>query len=973
MDNKDNKFLGILFTLKKRMQSINEDDSNNYQYHALGYYDGLDINVVDKWYELRPRGLHDLNLQVNLKLPFIDQYTIRAIMPQNREDLNKEGFCYSFWENLNPNIDFTEYELETRKRFPYITMSVVNLSEKYVEENSDLISLQEGIIDAIKKTAAKQKVGLEELHCAVFPSIGYSDFVILCMTDNLKKASDVIEALRGSSSDPRNNIVSNCYSVCGLDKVYFSDMGNNCFDEDAQVTIRINLREGIAPNYFFYALKEKLKQDIRNASDEEYRKKLEIFSQEIEDHYFVTFGSSDCLLLSGKSLSSYLQLHAAGQLLNPGTEFFERYIANVRTSVRIKGSSYNDFGQTNVAKRNLETYDKEFKKFIKAYEKFLKENNMPIRSSKAMQQIMKNFLNIAHAGHSFDAAHVLGRAFLSLIHNMQIYISEQPPKCVDKDLSPEDGELIQEEKTNIIFQRQQEAVEALTIFKDNIGILIADLMRSDRPFIEGNTLTHPSIASATKLIFAYAAILEKISQKFNVKDNFTFIVTSGGCDQTQAIDLFSFSEPIDDVNKTILIEIPEMSLYDIQGTLFRLLHECMHFIGERQRKERYRYLVNALAYAISWDIVETEFSTERIILLKRYIYYLSKDEQSAFNDDFEEKCEKLKNTAFRKIASAIAQQDFFVEYMKFAEDADYYFEVIQEGILSAKNMIVVFKTNDDSNESLREQIYKILYSSNEELINIICLYFDERCSGLSSASISDESLAKIKYVANPYKMLQQNNKFYSSNPEIRDIKLDKFIARYLDAMMNDVSTYQDEEENICEYPFEGIRDSIISAMIESFADCGAISCLDMKLEDFLLAFIYESWDIDKAFPLTIGNILRLGADLKVKFEIEKEIPQKAKKSLKRKVSLRRMQGFNYKIVNEMIERVNYILERYSDQRYEFIRNEIEKYLNLCIKNKADWEISWLKTLYDSCDFYPTDKIYNVVNEMLKQWKSLCEE
>lgn len=956
----DNKFLGILFTLKKRMQSINEDDSNHYQYHTLGYYDGLDINVVDKWYELRPRGLHNLNLQVDLKLPFIDQYTIRAIMPQNREKLNKEGFCYSFWEKAGrlTNKKFANYATETRERFPYITMSVVNLSEKYVKEHSKLISLQEGITSAIQKIVKQQKAELEELHCAVFPSIGYSDFVILCMTDNLKKASDMIEALRGSRSKQGNNIVSNCYSVCGLDKVYFSGITNRCFDEDVKVTIRINLREGISPNYFLHVLKEKLQQDIQKASDEEYRNELEIFSREIEDHYYVTFGSSDCLLLSEKSLPSYLQLHATGQLLNPGTEFFERYIANVRTSVRIQGSSYDNLGQTNVPKRNLETYHEKFKEFIEIYEKFLEQNSMPIRSSKAMQQIMKNFLNIAHAGHSFDAVHVLGKAFLSLFHNMKIYIDKPIPEDAYKDF---------------IISQKQEAVEALTIFKDKIGILIADLVRSDRPFIEGNTLTHPSIASATKLIFAYAAILEEISGKFNVGDNFTFIVTSGGCDKTQAVDLFSFSEPTDDVNKTILIEIPEMSLYDIQGTLFRLLHECMHFIGERQRKDRYIHLVNALAYAISWDIVETEFSTERTTQLKEVIHYLPEDEQLAFHNFLKMKMEKLKNNAFDEIASAIKEHDSFVEYTKSKEDTDYYFEVIQEGILSAENMIAVFKTNDNSTESLREQIYKILYRLDEELINTICMYFDNCCLGSPSTEISGESLGRLKFASQPYKLLQQDYAFHSSNPEIRDIKIDKFIARYLDAMMNVVSFYQDEEENICEYPFEGIRDSIISAMIESFADCGAISCLKMELEDFLLAFIYESWDIDKAFPLTIGNILRLGADLKVKFGIEKKIPQKAEKDLKRKVHLRHIQGFDYKIVDKMIERVNYILERYNDQRYKLIRSEIENYLNLCVTNSSDWEISSIKDLYDSCHFDKPDKIYNVVNEMLKYWQSLCEE
>ena len=620
-------YKGVLFTLKKRMQSINENDDRHYRYHMLGYYDGLDINVVDKWYHFRPRGLHDLNLQINLQQPFIDQYTIRAIMPDNRDKLIQEGFCYSFWETAGElsNADFTKYELQTRQKFPYITMSVLNLSEKYVKENLDLKSLQAGIITAIKDIA-KQQTDLEELHCAVFPSIGYSDFVILCMTDSLQKSSNVIEALRGTRSKQGNIIVSNCYSVCGLDKTFFSDTKDKCFDEDVKVTIRINLREGIAPNYFFHALKEKLKSDIQNAEAEQHKRELETFLEEVENHYYVTFGNSDCLLLAEKALPSYLRLHASGQILDPGTEFFKQYIANVRTSVRIKGFAYDKPSEIDNPKRDLKIYKVKFENFIIAYEKFLIDNAMPIRSSKAMQHIMMNFLNIAYAGHSFDVAHVLGRAFLSMFKNMYFYMNREMPDYVRDNLSEDELDNLKDECYYIVHQRR-ESVEALTIFKDNIGILIADLLRSDRPFIEGSTLTHSSIGSATKLMFAYTSILEKIAVKFQVSDKFTFVVSSGGCDLTKAIDLFSFANPLDQINKPIIIKIPEMSLYDIQGTLFRLLHECMHFVGERYRKKRYSHLIWALAYAMAWDLVETEFSDEREEQFEKVKHILPGEEQ----------------------------------------------------------------------------------------------------------------------------------------------------------------------------------------------------------------------------------------------------------------------------------------------------------------------------------------------------------
>lgn len=134
------EFKGILFTLKKRMQSIQRDDSAFYKYLILGYYDGLDINLVDKWYDFRPKGLKERNLQVDLCTPYIDQYTIRAIIPENKEILQKRGFSYDFWENVGSKSieDYNELKEEARKKYPFMTMSVLNLSEEYVKAQKNL-------------------------------------------------------------------------------------------------------------------------------------------------------------------------------------------------------------------------------------------------------------------------------------------------------------------------------------------------------------------------------------------------------------------------------------------------------------------------------------------------------------------------------------------------------------------------------------------------------------------------------------------------------------------------------------------------------------------------------------------------------------------------------------------------------------------------------------------------------------------
>lgn len=963
------EYSGILFTLKKRMQAINMDDSPYYQYQMLGYYDGLEINVVDKWYDLRPRGLQTRNLQVNPDLPFIDQYTIRAILPQNRNELNSDGFCYSFWESVgkHPADIFETAEPEIRKKYPYITMSVVNLSESYVKESSNLLSLQSGIIYAIKDKL-KCPEDLQDLHCAIFPSIGYSDFVILCMTDNLKKSSNIIEALRGAHSPNGNVIISNCYSICGLDKIYYSDTVNLPSDNDVKVTIRINLKEGIAPNYFFHALKEKIHNDVNNTSNKQYQDALKIFFKEIEDYYYVTFGNSDCLILSEKSLPLYLRLHAPGQALNPETEFFKQYITNVRTSVRVKGASYDAPGQHRKGKRDLSHYRNAFAQFIDAYEKFLTQSNMPIRSSKAMQQIMQNFLNISYAGHSFDVAHVLGNAFLSLFQNMNFYINKIPPHPDD---TPEKEQSSIQDEIDYIESQKYESVEALSIFKDNIGVLIADLTRSDRPFFEGNTLTHPSIGSATKLMFAYTAILKRIAARFHASDKFTFVVASGGCDKTQAIDLFSFASPNDAINKLIFIKIPEMSLYDIQGTLFRLLHECMHFIGERKRKDRYHHLICALSYAIAWDMVESDFSPKTAEQLTRVIDILPEKEKALFSNYQSDKFDELSHNAVKEIAETIATHIAFSEYAESKNESDYYAEAIQQTILSSHSMINILKTPMNGSVCLQKQLYNILYALNKKRLNAIVEYFHSRNPEAVTGGCDPEDALRLNFVEKPYIMVMQNFGFMDSNPQMRDVILDKYIMRYMEASFNQISYYQEDDEYICEYPFEEIRDSLISSMVEGFSDCGAISCLKMELTDFLLAFIYEAKSIDYALPLTIVNILRLGADLKVMFHIEGELSSEIQCQIMQKVNLRHNQGFTYHNATDMINRVNILLKKYASPRYDNIRNEIEDYLRSCFEN-AEWTIESLVKLYEDCNWDSSSKIYSAVDEIFKQWKSLCE-
>ena len=940
------EFKGILFTLKKRMQSIQSDDSAFYKYLILGYYDGLDINLVDKWYDFRPKGLKERNLQVDLCTPYIDQYTIRAIIPENKEILQKRGFSYDFWENVGSKSieDYNELKEEARKKYPFMTMSVLNLSEEYVKAQKNLRKMQDGLTVALEDSIKQAGVPMEELHCAIFPSIGYSDFILTFLTDDLKKTSKVISNLRGIKFKDSQAVISNCYSVCGLDKSYFM-IQNRPLCSDIQVSIRLNLREGIASGEFLGILKkelEKRKGDTLNPDGGE------TLYEELKSCYYITFGNSDCLFLPDQPLERYLSLHAPGQILNPQDPFFKKYIMAVRTSVRVKGLDAGEEGDGGIGRnRDLSNYVRKFQEFTQGYEKFLDEHNMHIRSSRAIQQIMKNYLNVAQTSHGFDVKYVIGDAFDSLLKDIDVYIS----------------------KTEGSLHEQQKAVKALEIFKDYIGTFVADLLRSDRPFIEGNTLTHPSIGSATKLIFSYCAILGELTRKFSSENDFIFLVTSGGCDKTEALDIFDFAQVDEDVKKPILLRVPEMSLYDIQGTLYRMIHECMHFEGDRKRKARYRYLISALGNSIAWDITEDEFCEDRLInALQQIKPYFEEEYWESFCISLTSIFSELKKKARDKIAKAFANQDVFVKYEENEEEKYYHVRTMKREILSPEQMAEIFKAkkNTAGKINFREEIYSCFYNADKEWIQRICQKLEE----FSRKLMRPERLWTPRH---RFQMIEQKYEFQEQHPEIRDQKLECFIKKFFDIFMEN---YILEDEEIPDYKgpdfaYTGLCSEIIFSMVESFSDCGAIQILGVKPEDFLLSFIYELWDVEAAFPMTIGNVLRLGADFAVAYQMRGGLPEEVKLAVIRKVELRYSQGYQYRNVGEMLSQVNDILKIYQQERYLGIRVELEAYLEECMADK-NWYSEELGSLYKKCDFFNKGSIYQVINQIFCYWEHLGE-
>lgn len=958
------EFKGILFTLKKRMHYIRKNDTEYYKYMILGYYDGLDIHTVEKWYDFRPKGLMDRSLQVDMKMPFIDQYTIRTFLPQNHEQLDKEGFAYSFWQKAGcvSKEEFKNYEPEIRRSYPFVCMFSMHLTEKYVEGKKDLRDIQSGIIDLLKKSAGQRNYTLSELHCALFPSAGYSDFILLFLTDDLKKPSDIINGMRGNVSENDTAVISSCYSICGLDLIYFdSDFAYR--NHNTHVTIRINLQEGVSAAGFLGALE----RENEKQADLDFLSKE--FVDDLKENLFETFGNSDCLLLPEQPIDKYLRLHAPGKILNPGSEFFGKYISNVRTSIRIKEDCLGNSVSVGAESKDISVFEDRFEKFIEQYEKFLNKNDMHIRSSRAIQQIMKIFLNTAHSSHGFDVETVLGDAFICLFESMEYFMGLQKEEIAD---SMSDEEKYAAERRNSdIAEQWNLSVAALEEFKEHIGNFMLDLIRSDRPFMEGNALMHSSIGSAAKFLFAYSRMLKELTKKHGKEGMFAFVVTSGGCDRTQIVDPFSFVDNNPEVRKPLIIKISEMSVYDIQGTLFRILHEYFHFIGERQRKKRFQHLINALANGIAYDMCVYEFSKRRLNFFEYYVgQYLSENRRQELFPLMESEYSFLRNKTIQDLSDAIRNHPEFVNYRNTHEDDEaYYAKRICQSVLDPYSIVAIYQGPDDY--CLLDKMYDIFEKGDNEFVRFISRKLNE----MMDAAVVEEDRTRALLAMDHVRLLSYgNHEFRKKYPEERSKSTEGFIRRYFFSLLGNIPM-ADEEKILADrendtYIFSELCTMVLTAMRESYSDCMAICTLDMKKEDFLLSFIYELWDANDAFPLTGDNILRIGADLQVMYGVYGELNSAVTDAIHNKAKQRGEQAYSYRGVDKMISRINEILQEYQDPALSGIRSELELYLKECIGKREDWYSKEWGILYQNCEMDTSDKLYQALDNIVCQWKNL---
>ena len=558
------------------------------QYTVLGAYDTLRIVPCERWHELRP-GLCGETAN--------DEYVLRVIREHSEAYPDIKKF-------------YDEYAL--------VACCLVHISDKSWGDKDN------NIADSIfKPSAIFGLADTEYTKIEYCVNLGYPSFVVLIHTNKLSEIENYVKQIRENAS------VSVAHTIVG----YNSEKLNLISDEKLSADIDIAPDGGITLNEQYSNIKNALATvSCENASVR------------------LMYGSYDfCCQFKEIELSKFVAMHEAVFGIN-NNDFSN-------TVTRIFSAKPVDIN--NQKKANHQTWEQldsrvynAYVQFQALYEKKLSwksnEHNAHRRPIDSIARVLSLYYLVISSNHSLDVKTVIGEflvGFFNAASALMLHMQLKKDNGSVRKVYDSDGN----EYTNSTYHVLIE--QAINEFRKYTGTLLFDIWRSDSAYFEGQSSEHPSVGSAVKLLFAYNRMLgecdniwrlcSKASNDADIYDtDFAYLVTSGGMDITVNCDLFNNNHEVllqysvnsdgkvikkaadgneyKFIRRPIIVVVPEGSLYDVDGTQIRMLHEFFHKRGKRQRKER------AMAYYKTMCIIAANILSYvvRSKLMSRYIKFV---------------------------------------------------------------------------------------------------------------------------------------------------------------------------------------------------------------------------------------------------------------------------------------------------------------------------------------------------------------
>lgn len=861
MDDMRTKPCGLIIKLGKDTLGGRHGDNN----YVLGYFDRLEFQAVNRWLDFSPNktALGTCTASGQVGSQPVSSYPIKLLFPtmETIAELEKEGLDYECWMKVGRMEQecLASEDPSLFEQYPCITVVLVNLTDGFKADYprdicGDLLKR------FVKVVGSFEDPNFKDAHCCVFPTLGYSDYCILFAEKSWNIAPALLEYLHGcyasvGEGKRRVPVLSTDYM---MPVYHIAENGRkievNSHTHGIQLAVRVYLRPGVSMDH--------LKHDIQEVA---------VLQQ--------TTGSADCLIISheDKDFSKLLRMlmpkHPFGDdslkcLVIDTEATLLRTIKNTDYSGR--GTNQDkEAGETNVSLHAFQ----QLREVLEDYQKLIYGERRHTRQLRALYERVAAIENICGENHNDSLRLIMSEWITAFSHCLKM--------CVDGFNNRDEGENGEEEwdegSREEIWMHLEEALER---FNGQVGSFLADISRSDSFFMETERYNHPSVSSATALLLAYnrwqnGFAKAVMSEEGDANSTYSFLVRSGGCDNTNTTNLFWFLSP--DIKEDasskwksvreklpLIIQMSEMSLYDCGGAIFRMTHECMHYCGDRKREDRAKHVLCFTSRYYGWRIGNALFNES--LFLEPMEDRINSSSLINANDkkDLIEKITILWKSYVTKICESISKwmEDKLLEELNKDslgwKETDYMISAFS--IWLQEKLSIMFSSMrfdleyDDVDSSTIDQLPGFLYYS--QIHTVESFYHD----GNKIITECDDSLSVFELAS---RLMREYLKKDST-----DEKLKNKISRVLNRLLVDWRHKIEIEslDKMCYFSVEEVLvDVIFDCFSESFADLEACIRLNASLSDYLLGFVYENWNLKTALPIRANYIYRIPAVLRACF------------------------------------------------------------------------------------------------------------
>ncbi len=956
---------GLLLEMKKRRLFLEEDDTGNFDYLLFGNFDGIRLKNANEWYDFAPSIDMDQNAadKGDRKLKdelYITTYILKLIYPQA---LPPGDFNYELWR------EGAAVELP-KDNAPFFALVMINISKSLAGEYEQSAKLFEFVAKMIEAIDEQKPGALASLNCGLFESLGYYDYVIFVRTgspDNLVRLLDILKTARCRSGAPA---VSASYTVLGI---------HNWMRRNAAMPAGYAGAFSQSENY--------LKQVIVNLQLKpggditDIIHSLALSREGTVEHDCVNSNWDVSLVIRADQLGALIPEYFKNGGLNPGTPVYNRNVLSKSTMFYFKTVD-SQGKKTQAPMTQAPTkIEAEYDAVFRCYKELRDRDHLTQRLTTALRQTVQRYLNLVRSEHAFELDYLLKPVMNSLFKNM-----ERSNKLLMNDSGSGEDTAREREAAWLEYDT------ALRAFRDLVGGFLADISLSDKYFIEDSQLKHPPIGSATKLIFFYNLLVSELVSSINTNEDttYSFLVKSGGSDEVSVSNLFNHLPPHrpgetrHSEDCLLVIELPERVLYNIRASVYAILHETFHIVGNRNRQLRYQQTVAAVS-----DFLAEFLST---LLFNREVL----TDQTAGVDEAREGFDSIYKqvvTEFRTEASEYLRENITARTEPSLQAGPRDIALFSRTVFTEINESVTKLLTPDfaGGNKVFNHIYRLYHTKQEQLLSRLSALLSEL--GKLPVTKIDLLKCRMRY----YRQAVDEESDLVVLPENLNSNVTALLwtafesvtgnSVYIDAsVFREIIGIHDRDEVAAyfdNYRVEAIIDCCQNVMNESFSDCMMIRLTLMPVEDYFACICcMTEGSIRKIFPLSEESKLRMGCVLEAAYGIDNRLDEAVKQKIKEKfdkmndtrVYLKKINGGELsRHVDAMLEECN---EAYRDSH---VKRNIVDYLKAAVSDaveeiqnseKARSAVERIKDIYRKWDAKNTENIPGII---LDRWLTLAKD